>query len=162
MGTNYYIKGYKTVCIRDGLDDMNPEVHIGKRSAAGPYCFDCHQTLCKDGETGIHLEQSKWEDRCPLCGQSKTIEPIDESSGGLELGFNKTQTQKKTGVKSCSSFSWAMGDLGQVQKKIEQYSLDITKPCAVDEYGREFTFKEFRDLVYSCPVWYFVVGEHFC
>ena len=41
MGTNYYLKGHR--------GDDNPKYHIGKRSAAGLYCWDCHITLCKGG-----------------------------------------------------------------------------------------------------------------
>ena len=38
MGTNFYTtKG----------------VHIGKRSAAGMYCWHCRTTLCEQGEEGV-------------------------------------------------------------------------------------------------------------
>lgn len=38
MGTNFYFNGQ----------------HVGKRSAAGWYCWDCHKTLCADGEEFVH------------------------------------------------------------------------------------------------------------
>lgn len=49
MGTNFYLKGHR------GDDD--PKYHIGKRSAAGLYCWDCRITLCKGGESAIHRGQ---------------------------------------------------------------------------------------------------------
>lgn len=53
MGTNYYARGYRRIA------DMDPQYHIGKRSAAGLYCWDCGKTLCKDGESGIHFDKSE-------------------------------------------------------------------------------------------------------
>ena len=56
MGTNFYT--------RDGL-------HIGKRSAAGTYCWDCRLTLCKGGEKAVHMSTHGahgFYDACPKCG----------------------------------------------------------------------------------------------
>lgn len=51
MGTNFY-----TIDItkNEKIDHMDPEFHIGKRSAAGLYCWDCDITLCKDGKEFVH------------------------------------------------------------------------------------------------------------
>ena len=129
MGTNFYVQGHRN------SDD--PKWHLGKRSAAGYYCWDCKTTLCKKGEEGVHNSESEWYDKCPICGKA----PIDEgwnSSAGRELGFNKTKPALKTGVASCSSFSWAR-KLGKVQK-IE------------DEYGNKYTRKEFELMLMECPI----------
>jgi hypothetical protein len=67
MGTNFYT-----------IDD----IHIGKRSAAGLYCFDCEVTLCKNGEDAIHQGSSGWYNTCPKCG--------------------------KVGLDTCTSFTWAI------------------------------------------------------
>ena len=67
MGTNYYVK----------TDDG--EVHIGKRSAAGWYCWDCRQTLCKGR---VHYGDGYF-DRCPICGKGLLkLEGLTETAVG--------------------------------------------------------------------------------
>ena len=105
MGTNFYVRGYR--------HDDGPMTHIGKRSAAGLYCWDCGVTLCKGGESQVHMgrwedQDERWYKKCPKCGKSPLKESFETSSSGRELGFNKTQPTKKTGVQSCSSFSWCV------------------------------------------------------
>ncbi len=138
MGTNFYTK--------DG-------VHIGKRSAAGAYCWDCKLTLCPGGEDGVHDSQyEEWLDECPNCGLKKqAIESLDGSSVGRELGFNKTQPEAKKGVASCSSFSWAI--------KPNRLRAEIV----VDEYDREFSSEEFKEILAECPIQYYHnIGHDFC
>lgn len=154
MGTNYYIKGYKE------LDD--PYLHIGKRSAAGRYCFDCGITLCKDGKKAIHFGESLWHNTCPKCGKAPALETLETSSGGLELGFNKHQAVKKQGVRTCSSFTWAMQDEVVLAGHIQALGMTLNEPSIVDEYGREFTIKEFCATVDSCPIhFYDSIGVEF-
>lgn len=140
VGTNFYVRGHR--------DDNDSKWHIGKRSAAGYYCWDCKTTLCKNGEADVHKSESEWYDKCPICGKA----PIEEgwvSSSGRELRFNKTKPAPKTGVASCSSFSWAQ-KLGKVQK-IE------------DEYGRKYTRKEFEQMLTECPIQHErSFGQWFC
>ena len=141
MGTNFYRVGH-------GHSD-DPRFHLGKRSAAGFYCWDCSITLCKDGNEGIHSGRSDWYDKCPNCGKGKNEESLSNDSAGRELGFNKEPFQKKTGVASCSSFSWAR-KLGRVQK-IE------------DEYGHKYTRKEFEQILKECPIQStHLLGQLFC
>jgi len=130
MGTNFYRKGY--------IHTDDPRFHIGKRSAAGYYCWDCKVTLCKGGKDRVHYDDD-WYDKCPICGK----EPKDEgwnSSAGRELGFNKTKPKTKTGVASCSSFTWAR-ELGKIRK-------------IQDEYGKHFTREEFQEMLLECPIQY--------
>ena len=53
MGTNFYwiVTGTAAVPsdVKVPIEEDSPEVHIGKRSAAGPYCWDCGVTLCEGG-----------------------------------------------------------------------------------------------------------------
>ena len=100
MGCNFYVRGYKR--------DDDPETHIGKRSAAGLYCWDCKLTLCIGGEAKIHEGNSRWHKKCPKCGKEPIKEGFENSAGGRELGFNTAKPAPKTGAASCSSFSWAM------------------------------------------------------
>ncbi len=139
MGTNYYYRKNKE------------EVHIGKRSAAGLYCWDCKRTLCKGGNAQVHEScnhhgfcNCNWEDHCISCGQYPKKEGLESSSAGRELGFNTQKYNKKTGVQSCSSFTWAINPLELRNiRKIE------------DEYGRVFTKKQFYELLEECPIQYF-------
>jgi len=138
MGTNFYIEGTGE--------------HIGKRSAAGLYCWDCNVTLCVTGEAGVHTGESSWFYHCPKCGKAKVEEDMENSASGRELGFNNNRPKRKTGVRSCSSFTWAL------------------MPCHInldagvtDEYDRYLTKKEFESVLEECPVQFFnLIGEEFC
>ena len=128
MGCNFYL-----------LDGT----HIGKRSAAGLYCWDCKTSLCKGGTHNVHAAKSTWYDKCPECGKTAMEETLEESAAGRELGFNKSPPKPKTGVRSCSSFSWA----------IHPYLLRGKR--VVDEYGRKYKAKEFRAVLSECPIMFY-------
>ena len=166
MGTNFYVRGHR--------NDMDPEAHIGKRSAAGAYCWDCGITLCKTGEKGIHFTSGsdKWHEACPKCGKEPVKESWDESSGGRELGFNKSEPQKKAGVRSCSSFTWAISEAAW-QEILNNPMRDGECPnchriyddkdkVVENEYGDLFTLEEFAQILEECPVRYNDSrGQHF-
>jgi len=139
MGTNFYIKGHN--------DDDNPKYHIGKRSAAGMYCYDCGVTLCKGGESKVHSGTDEWYDACPKCGKKPEKESLNHSAVGKELGFNNL-SEIKIGVKSCCSFTWAR-DIGKIKH-------------IVDEYGREYSLEEFKKVIAECPIQLYEYGESFC
>ncbi len=157
MGTNFYLFTYRT-----GRDNhMDPQFHVGKRSAGGPYCWDCRLTLRLGGESRIHhidtvqlpgeslaeylarKRETEWWLRCPGCGQAPVDEGLSASAAGRELGFNTSPPAPKTGVRSCSTFNWAM----------EPESLRGQRGV-VDEYGRRLTIAEFRAMLAECPVQY--------
>lgn len=139
MGTNFYRM--------DGT-------HIGKRSAAGMYCFDCNVTLCAGGPNAVHEGRSNWHEQCPQCGKKWIPDKLDESSAGLELGFNKNPVNANEGIKSCSSFTWA------INKDSFYKNWWIRK--VVDEYGRKYTKKEFIEMLDSYPLHFFhLVGRDF-
>lgn len=148
MGTNFYLKGYPAD------DDMDPQYHIGKRSSAGLYCWDCGLTLCKEGSDGVHTHSSEWSEYCIKCGKFPEPEDLSQSSAGRELGFNKQLPSKKVGVKSCSSFSWAM----HPDNLFHGSNLEV-----VDEYGREYSIDEFHKVLDECPLQSFdSIGRWFC
>ena len=189
MGTNFYLIG-----IPEGEDDSDPRWHIGKRSAAGMYCFDCGVTLCEQGEEFIHHCHYRvsandpktplaidytfthtprcdwldvtWLENCPVCKTKFEKEDLKDSSAGLELGFNKKVT-KKTGVHTCSSFSWAMTKEDVISRVEELMGLEVLEEgsksvAVVDEYGIEFTLLDFFDMIDCCPVQYLgSIGVHF-
>ena len=139
MGTNFYVVGHR------GDDD--PRYHIGKRSAAGVFCWDCNVTLCVGGNSRVHYGDP-FHESCQVCGKTKIKEPIFGGSAGRELGFNKAPFARKTGVQSCSSFTWAR-PLGRVRK-------------VVDEYGTVYTREEFEGLLLECPIQFESHGSWFC
>ena len=148
MGTNFYIKGQR--------DEDNPDFHLGKRAAAGYYCWDCNVTLCENGNEAIHMGRSDWLDACPWCFKPKEEEKLEAGSAGRELGFNKEPPKRKTGVKSCSSFSWAMTKDAFARLK------DLEQPSIEDEYSRPYTFDEFLGVLEECPIQlYHSVGIYF-
>ena len=63
MGCNFYT-----------LDNR----HIGKRSDAGFYCWDCEITLCKGGGRAVH-SGDEFYNKCPKCGRPRETEEIEEA-----------------------------------------------------------------------------------
>ena len=175
MGTNFYLRGYvldsgqyqsatsKEVADRSLDDDMHPSIHIGKRSAAGPYCWDCGVTFCKQGEERIHhTNDSDWLEACPKCGQKPLPNANSLRSGAVavELGFAQPNTERPTGVGSCSSFTWA-----QPPDEFRQFAGGHRDDEVVqDEYGRTMTAKDFLAMLeMNCPIEYqHSIGEWFC
>ena len=169
MGTNFYIRGHR----------RSDEHHIGKRSAAGAYCWDCGVTLCKTGKSGVHQGcrvkghqmfcNCGWYDACPKCGKAPATEGLDKGAAGRELGFNKSTPQEKTGVASCSSFNWAMAS-GDIPEKLKEAGVC---PCCnrehedkdkviENEYGDLFTWGEFLKILEECPIQYTeMIGQEF-
>ncbi len=145
MGTNFYVG----------------DIHIGKRSAAGPYCWECAKTLCVGGEENVHKGHSEWFEQCPVCGQLPitedrmyTTEDLSESAAGRELGFNKTPPHKKHGVKSCASFTWAI-----LPRKLRQ---TWRRGEIRDEYDKLYTWDEFQRVLEECPIrFYGMIGQEF-
>ena len=138
MGTNYYVRGWKS------KDSMDPQYHIGKKSAIGPYCWDCGLTLCKGGNSGVHYDDYGWHTVCPKCGKKPIREGLGDGAAGRELGLNNTPYGKKTGVASCSSFNWCMEPEKFLKKNVIIWN----------EYGDTFTKDEFLEILKECPIQY--------
>lgn len=158
MSTNFYWKqtgGATIAAYADGtqipvsVDGMDPRIHIGKRSAAGLYCWDCGVSLCKGGEAGIHYSKHDWYDACPKCGKTRT--PSDRIAGpvAVELGFAKPAQQRPSGVEGCASFSWA-----QDPERVRAIcAARPSEALVVNEYGDESTGAEFLAMLeINCPV----------
>ena len=166
MGTNFYIRGF-------GHSD-DPKDHIGKRSAAGLYCWTCMRTLCVNGPTAVHQGRSDWWKRCPKCDAAPEKENLEESAAGRELGFNKKPLARK-GVRSVCSFSWAMDPktlLEQVKRALPDcphchraYDAPGAKDEVIeDEYGTLYTLQQFTETILAdCPIQSFdSIGQYFC
>ena len=163
MGTNFYLNGY---VLESGEyvegeehDEDNPAVHIGKRSAAGPYCWDCNQTLIVGGESQIHKWHTDVSPCCPSCGATPAnCDAFKEGAVAVELGFSEPNRVRPTGVRTCSSFTWAQ----QKDALIGFMQAHVDDKVVVDEYGRALTGREFVSMLESnCPVEFHFVGEWF-
>ena len=137
MGTNFYARGHRR--------SENPDYHIGKRSAAGIWCWDCK----------IYIGELK---PCPKCGAKPKKEKLEESTAGRELGFNRSPPKSKTGVGSASRFTWGVTE-EQLSNIIanEEHScpycnepLDASEKKIEDEYGRTYTPGEFWAVLSEC------------
>lgn len=124
--------------------------HLGKRSAAGAYCWDCGISLCMPGAEFVH-EGREFHACCPECGKERQVETIETGAAGRELGFNKTKPKKKKGVASCSSFTWASRPEAIINTKYIK-----------DEYGRRYSLRQFLAVLEECPIrFYNAIGTDF-
>lgn len=165
MGTNFYFLESPLKCPHcDKLIGKPREgEHIGKRSAAGLYCYDCDRTLVCDSNEGIHRTSHPPKyDACPKCGK-KAAEDFGLSRGAVavELGFSKPEEERPKGVFSAASFSWAFEPEGEdgVRAICER---NINAEIIIDEYGRMMTGGQFlRMLRANCPIEFRYIGESF-
>lgn len=163
MGTNFLWHGAALDRARAIADDKMArrppadESHLGKRSAAGWYCWSCDVPLVEGGRRDLVHTGRGYVERCPLCGKAKGASAKD--GGGpaynaamVELGFAEARTAREgrpTGVQSASSFSWAQ-DPEITGGILRRYPDD---PLVEDEYGRVLTGREFLAmLAVSCPI----------
>ena len=136
-------------------DGESIDLHIGKRSAAGLYCWDCRLTLCLLGEQEIHGRTCdvNWAKSCPKCGQAPAEAKLSDQGhpAGLELGFAKAATEQPAGVRGCSSFRWAM-DPAIVREMCDRHpDAEVVR----DEYDRLLTGRAFWQMLEcQCPIRY--------
>ena len=162
-----------------GIDHCDPNYHLGKRSAAGAYCWDCNRTLCRAGEGRIHYgrfedRDAEWSKSCLTCGKTEADRyptRYDKVAGKgrkkrqpargsmVELGFDKPNTRRPKGVGTCCSFSWAQDPT--IAKAILRARK--TEKLVEDEYGQTYTGAQFLTMLRSmCPVEFTnSIGSHF-
>ena len=169
MGTNFYwiIPTAQTLAVRlptgqeleIEVERDDPRIHIGKRSAAGLFCWDCNLTLCRGGIGHLHKGRGEWYEQCPQCNGEPVNEGLSAGPAALELGFAQPRASRPTGVRGCSSFSWAQ-DAAAVRGICEQRLED---ELIEDEYGRRLTGNQFLGmLAANVPVeFYDSVGAWF-
>lgn len=133
MGCNFYWRS-----------DTDDKIHIGKRIASGPYCYNCR----------IKIEYAGDRTRCHRCGTRYKDEPIP-AAAALELGFREEPVQFIVGVHSSSGFIFA-----QKPQDIAQ-QLKAGK-SVVDEYDHEYSPNEFRRIIKGCVIHdYNFIGQNF-
>jgi len=135
MGTNFYWA--------DGEKE-----HIGKRSGAGPYCWDCRRTLCIGGEYEVHQMSGRGSffKECPGCGKSLSGSVISSKA-------------PPSGVLSSCSFIWAINP----EKAVFHLGQHARELCVEDEYGKKYSGAEFMIMLESqCPIRFFDrIGKEF-
>lgn len=64
------------------------------------------------------------------------------------------------------TFTWAVSPYGVYKRLVESCDYRYGNPSylfAVDEYGREYTAREFKDMLDGCAVWRLdAIGTPFC
>ena len=131
MGTNFYL--------------LNG-THLGKRSAAGHYCYKCDVSLVTGQPGGMNPAASPhaggWASRnsCPNCGQSY------QNEGGLYQPELFKPTPEETArelasgdVRGAYSFSYAVAP-----SMVAVYN---PRRKVTSEYGDKMTLQEFRNMV---------------
>jgi hypothetical protein len=167
MGTNFYWKMTETPSVtlptgkvkEDFIDDMDPDIHIGKRSAAGTYCWDCRRTLCPGGEANIHRTEGPFLTECPECGGK--VQKEARNPAMVELGFEKpAEEPPPSGVHGVCSFTWAQ-EKAPVVKACKERPDEV---LIVDEYREELTGAQFLQMLEAnCPIQFFdAIGRQFC
>jgi hypothetical protein len=155
MGTNFYWKVDRDDRLPTGepvpYDSEHPSIHLGKRSAAGLYCWDDDVTLCTAGNEGIHMGLA-FHATCPVCGKGpEPFVAFREGPAAVELGFAKPNTARPTGVRGASSFTWAQDPAPALRACRSRRGRP--KALIVDEYGRDMTGPEFLEMLESnCPI----------
>lgn len=149
MGTNFYWVEPAPRCPHcdKEIGVAGEGKHIGKRSSAGLYCWDCDVTLCLDGKSRIHYSVSNWSDTCPKCGKAKSEEKdgLAARAPSVELGFEPPREDRPKGVQTTSSFTWAE-DPATVRQRCEAH---LDEEQIMDEYGRKMTCRAFLQMVRS-------------
>lgn len=155
MGTNFYWRTDRSLLPTGEavpIERDSPVVHIGKRSAAGRYCWDCDETLYMGGKERLHYGEYGWFDACPKCGKTaQSGAGLARGPAAVELGFADPETERPTGVSGAASFSWAqeperVGALAEAR---------ADEQIIEDEYGRLLTGREFLTMLRAnCPIQY--------
>lgn len=170
-GTNYYIKG--------------KDIHIGKSSDGGLFCWKCRCTLAVDGMKGI--VNGEMLNNCPHCGDR--YQRSDKLNSLKDAGYNDRKG-KHEGIQPILVFRWAIKPyelLGSSQDSISSKIFDMLQDVKVfengqlidntpemimsdfedveiyDEYGEEYSLGEFRENVLQyCAIYEYSIGERFC
>lgn len=58
----------KSLILENVIFDDRDGAHIGKRSAAGMFCFNCNETMCDGGKEKVHHSGFDFYTICPKCG----------------------------------------------------------------------------------------------
>ncbi len=107
--------------------------HIGKRWAAGIWCWDCKVRCFVESD---EVPFFKSLEACPKCGK-----PVTKGNGFnpamRELGFDKTREHNHVGIDGASGFNWHAKDKRDALRKLRGIKKVRT------EYGDYWSIKRF-------------------
>lgn len=112
--------------------------HIGKRYAAGIWCWDCkiraeHDTL------GLF-----WF--CTECGNRCSERTLSFHPAYRELGFDKTPSKIRKGIDGASGFIWCLDLTYGIATNREDVLKRISHRKLVTEYGDKWSPKDFKSM----------------
>jgi len=113
-------------------------IHIGKRYAAGVWCWDCKR------EARLDESDKMWT--CPKCGKKLLDKDVKFNPAYRELGFDRSKPRKHRGIDGASGFYWQTGysglgdNLHEVKKKLKRRKFVET------EYGEKWSIKKFWEM----------------
>lgn len=131
--------------------------HIGKRSAAGLYCYSCNSWLHDPANCDTRPPEER--KTCKYCGRG--AEDGLNRATSTELGFSKAETTRPDGgVKGTCSFGWANWP-DEVYRICHAAPEDI--PLIIDEYSQTMTGPEFLAMMRgSVDIAHLSIGSVFC
>lgn len=157
------------IALEGGESEDHPKFHIGKRAAAGLYCWDCGIPLVRpgtrrDGYGEVYMDADvvhggrhtdAHPTSCPLCTRyyvppAKLDLSAPGHPAGVELGFAKPLEHRPTGISGASSFSWAQEPARALRILLRFQHETLVR----DEYDRTYTGKQFSDMLLLTPMWF--------
>ena len=136
--------------------------HIGKRSAAGIWCWDClipmYDEDRKQEVAGISVPTPF--EFCPSCG-NKVETDKGYNPAMRELGFDKSEPTILTGIQGANRFTWctdAVVGLGTTKKQIIE-ELQKNHKFVITEYGDTLSLDDFFKIFKQVIEERFVTGE---
>lgn len=123
--------------------------HIGKRSAAGIWCWDCKVPMYDESVqvplAGITIP--KQLDACPNCGKKYVEKKSKFNPAMRELGFDKSKPKKRVGINGASSFTWCIDEYYGLGKTVKEIKEKLSKiKYVITEYDEKWTIKEFNAM----------------
>ncbi len=117
--------------------------HVGKRYAAGIWCWDCRFCLIvKDHLTG----SQKVLPNCPKCLKVTPITP-EYNPAMRELGLDKPAPRKHSGIDGASGFTWCIDPHEGLGTSIVAIQEQLAKRHhLITEYGDRITIAEFEAM----------------
>lgn len=151
MSTNYYLLEAEGAELPDHWERV--DLFIGKRAAAGTYCWDDRLTLCKGGEAAIHSGRAEWHQACPKCGQR----PRQRSPEELEEP-HRAFVPTPRGVLLVSSFTFHLAPraLRSCVARLSHPARSRIIACDDDRMSLA-AFEEM--LALRCPIHFFDPGD---
>lgn len=115
------------------IGDCRRGTHIGKRWAAGIWCWDCGRQLkAHDGRLD-----------CSRCGKSILVADLKFNPAMRELGFEKAKPMKHRGIDGASGFVWQVGVHGLgLDRAAVKKALGAAKHV-ITEYGDRWPISKF-------------------